>query len=131
MKTKIRKKIKAYIELILSLVFIISGVYFCYIQYNENQKYDTRVDAVGKSVEDKYDRKNNKHKYKAKCEYEVHGKPYSYVTDWSSHHYTKNDIISINIDSADPEKINKYGHGTLGAFLIFCGGFAFYFYKRE
>ncbi len=124
------KKSSGYFKLVLSIVFLISGVFFGYKQYNENKKYDLRVNAVVKNVRDKYDKKNNTRKYKAECEYVVDGKKYSYDTMWSDHRYLKNDTITIMVNSENPEKINKLEFWTISVIFLFSSIMSFYFYKH-
>ena len=112
---------------IVAIAFIVFGVYFIFLQFKENSQYDTYVTAVVTSVDDKYYRDKDEYKYRATCEYEVRGKKYTYTTSWRSRKYYKGDTIEINVNSDDPEKVNKYGKATIGAFSIFIALFVISF----
>ncbi len=119
---------------LVAIGLIVFGIYFIFLQLKENGQYDTYVTAVVKSVDDKYDKDNDEYEYRASCEYEVRGKKYTYTTSWRSSKYNKGDKIGINVNSDNPEKVNKHGKSTIGAFAIFIAlfviGFTFkkYYY---
>jgi hypothetical protein len=132
-----KKKSGMLFSLAIVVLLFVFGVYFILLQVKENNNYDMKVNAVVKRVETKlYKRKSgernkDKYKYKAICEYVVNEKKYTYETDWSERKYSKGDTIVVKVNSEDPEKINEYGKGTVGAFAIFIGLFQLKFTLRK
>ncbi len=120
-------KVRIFFGVIVAIALIAVGIHFIIRQFTVNDEYDMEVTAVVTSVSRKYDKDEDKYRYRATYEYEVRGQKYNYVSSWSSTHYEKGDQMLLIVNSDNPGEVNNYKYLTIGAFIIIVAVFVLYF----
>ncbi|MCR5629033.1 DUF3592 domain-containing protein [Eubacterium sp.] len=124
------EKVRIFFGVLVAIALIAAGIHYITRQFTVNDEYDMEVTAVVTSVSKKYDKDENQYKYRATYQYEVRGKKYDHVSNWSSTRYEKGDQMLLTVNSDNPDEVNNYKYLTIGAFIIIVAVFVLYFSFR-
>jgi len=120
-------KVRIFFWILVAIALIAVGVHYIMRQFTVNDEYDMEVTAVVTSVSKKYDKDEDQYKYRATYQYEVRGKKYDHVSNWSSNRYEKGDQMLLTVNSDNPGEVNNYKYLTIGALIIIAAVFVLYF----